>query len=387
MIIHGDVAFMLLSTVLVSVMMLGLSFFYGSFADRKSSLTIIFDTFVSIGVVTMLWIFGGFGLSFGDDIAGIIGNPAQYFGFSGTNSIINIQSNTNIPLLLFFMYQLMFAINAAAIMTGAYGDKVTISGWIRILILWTILIYFPVVHWIWGGGFLSKMGFIDYAGGTIIHITSGFGCLGGMYFLGWIFKKENKLEGSLNLIFSLVGAVLIFIGSFGFIAGGSLASADIAAIVFVNTSSAISSSMITWTILHYINNKSFSFSELITSALSGFIAVSPCSGYIKPLNSVLVGIFGSLICFFAVKLECNKFYDSFRVFSIHGIGGFVGTVLAGIFADSSVNGVNGDLGQFLIQLFGSSVIALYSAVVTYLIFVYTDKIKSIRISPEMQKTV
>lgn len=384
MIIHGDAAFMILSTALVSIMILGLSFFYGSIAGRKNSLTMIFDTFISIDVVTILWIFGGFGLTFGDDIAGIIGNPAQYFGFSGTNSVINIQYNTNIPLLLFFMYQLMFAITAAAIMTGAYGDKLTISGWIRILILWMIMIYFPVAHWIWGGGFLSKMGFVDYAGGTVIHITSGFGCLGGVYFLGWKFGKEHK--DSFNLSFSAVGAALLFLGSFGFISGGSLASADTAAIVFANTSSAISSSMITWTILHYINHKSFSFSQLIMSALSGFIAISPCSGYIRPLSSVFVGVLGSVICFLAVKFERNKFDGSFCVFSIHGIGGFAGTLLAGLFADSTVNGVNGDLGQFLIQLFGSSIVAVYSAVVTYLIFVAADKMKSIRISPEMQKS-
>ena len=184
MIIHGDVAFMIISTVLVLIMTPGLALFYGGLVEKRNSLTIMFQCFISIGVVTIMWIFGGFGMVFGTDIGGIIGNPMDYFAFMGMDYLVNTNYSSNIPFLLFFMYQLMFAIITAPLMTGAFANRLTIGGWIKILVLWMLLIYFPVAHWVWGGGFLADWGFVDYAGGAVIHITAGFGCLGAIYFLG-----------------------------------------------------------------------------------------------------------------------------------------------------------------------------------------------------------
>ena len=383
MIIHGDVAFMIISTVLVLIMTPGLAFFYGGLVEKKNALTIMFQCFISIGVVTVLWIFGGFGMVFGRDIGGVIGNPLDYIGFMGMDYLINPQYSSTIPFLMFFMYQLMFAIITAPLMTGAIANRITIGGWIKVLILWMILIYFPVAHWVWGGGFLAKLGFVDYAGGAVIHITAGFGCLGAIYVLGERAVKNTK--GPFNLGLVSIGAGLLLFGWFGFNAGGSLAAADTATIVFTNTGVASAFGMITWSILHYIEHKRFSFLEMIVGAVAGLATITPCAGYIVPGASIIVGILGALVCFFCVILERKLFDDALDVWGTHGMGGFLGTLLIGVLANSTVNGVQAGFRQFLVQLFGAVIIGIYSIVVTYIIFVVVDKIKTIKVSEEMQR--
>ena len=384
MIIHGDVAFMIISTVLVLIMTPGLALFYGGLVEKRNSLTIMFQCFISIGVVTIMWIFGGFGMVFGTDIGGIIGNPMDYFAFMGMDYLVNTNYSSNIPFLLFFMYQLMFAIITAPLMTGAFANRLTIGGWIKILVLWMILIYFPVAHWVWGGGFLADWGFVDYAGGAVIHITAGFGCLGAIYFLGERAVKNTK--GPFNLGLVTIGAGLLLFGWFGFIAGGSLAAADTAAIVFTNTGVAGAFGMITWSILHYIEHKRFSFLEMIVGAVAGLATITPAAGYITPYSSIFVGILGALVCFFCVILERKLFDDALDVWGTHGMGGFLGTLLIGVFANISINGIQAGFSQFLIQAGGAILIAVYSIVVTYLICFVVDKTKSIKVSPEVQKS-
>ena len=384
MIIHGDVAFMIISTVLVLIMTPGLALFYGGLVEKRNSLTIMFQCFISIGVVTIMWIFGGFGMVFGTDIGGIIGNPMDYFAFMGMDYLVNTNYSSNIPFLLFFMYQLMFAIITAPLMTGAFANRLTIGGWIKILVLWMILIYFPVAHWVWGGGFLADWGFVDYAGGAVIHITAGFGCLGAIYFLGERAVKNTK--GPFNLGLVTIGAGLLLFGWFGFNAGGSLAAADTAAIVFTNTGVAGAFGMITWSILHYIEHKRFSFLEMIVGAVAGLATITPAAGYITPYSSIFVGILGALVCFFCVILERKLFDDALDVWGTHGMGGFLGTLLIGVFANISINGIEAGFSQFLIQAGGAILIAVYSIVVTYLICFVVDKTKSIKVSPEVQKS-
>ena len=383
MIIHGDVAFMIISTVLVLIMTPGLAFFYGGLVEKKNSLTIMFQCFISIGVVTILWIFGGFGMVFGNDLWGIIGNPLNYFGFLGMDYLINPEYSSHIPFLMYFMYQLMFAIITAPLMTGAFANRITIGGWIKVLILWMILIYFPVAHWVWGGGFLAKMGFVDYAGGAVIHITAGFGCLGGLRVLGS--RKVKNEHGPFNLGLVAIGAGLLLFGWFGFNAGGSLAAADTATIVFTNTAVASAFGMITWSILHYIEHKSFSFLEMIVGAVAGLATITPAAGYVTPYSSIFIGILGALVCFFCVILERKLFDDALDVWGTHGMGGFLGTLLIGVFANPTINGIQAGFNQFLVQLFGAVVIGIYSIVVTYIIFVVVDKIKSIKVSEEIQR--
>ena len=384
MIIHGDVAFMVLSTTLVLIMTPGLAFFYGGLVERKNALTIMFQVFIAIGIVSLLWIFGGFSLVFGDDIIGIIGNPLQFFAFKDITYTIDLKYSETIPFILFFMYQMMFAIITAPLMTGAFANRLTIGGWIKILIIWMILIYFPVAHWVWGGGFLSKLGFVDFAGGAVIHITSGFGCLGGIYVLGE--RKVKNEKGPFNLGLLALGGGLLLFGWFGFNAGGTLAAANVAAIVFANTGIAAAAGMIVWLILYSMhNNKRASFLEMIVGAVAGLATITPASGYVTPLSAVIIGALGGLVCFFCVEYERKKWDDALDVWGVHGMGGLLGTLLIGVFANPKVNNISAGINQFLIQALGALIIGVYSIVVTFLIFKVVDKIKQIRVSEEIQR--
>lgn len=383
MIIHGDVAFMILATTLVLIMTPGLAFFYGGLVERKNALTIMFQVFIAIGVVSLLWIFGGFSLVFGDDIGGIIGNPLQFFAFNDVTFTVDLRYSETIPFILFFMYQMMFAIITAPLMTGAFANRLTVSGWIKILVLWMILIYFPVAHWVWGGGFLSKLGFVDFAGGAVIHITSGFGCLGGIYVLGE--RKVKNEKGPFNLGLVAIGAGLLLFGWFGFNAGGTIAAADIAAIVFTNTGVAAASAIVVWLILHAIHTKRASFLEAIIGAVAGLATVTPASGYVKPLSALIIGALGAIVCFYCVEFERKMWDDALDVWGVHGMGGLLGILLIGIFADPRINGVSAGLHQFLIQALGAVIIGVYSILVTFLIFKLVDKTKSIKVSEEIQR--
>ena len=383
MIVHGDVAFMIVSMVLVLIMTPGLAFFYGGLVERKNALTIMFQIFIAIGIVALLWIFGGFSLVFGDDIGGVIGNPLQFFAFNDVTFTVDLRYSETIPFILFFMYQMMFAIITAPLMTGAFANRLTVSGWVKILILWMILIYFPVAHWVWGGGFLSKLGFVDFAGGAVIHITSGFGCLGGIYVLGE--RKVKNEKGPFNLGLVAIGAGLLLFGWFGFNAGGTIAAADIAAIVFTNTGVASASGMIVWLILHVMYAKKASFLEAIIGAIAGLATVTPASGYITPLSALIIGALGALVCFFCVEFERKMWDDALDVWGVHGMGGLLGILLIGIFADPRINGVSAGLHQFLIQALGAAIIGVYSILVTFIIFKVVDMTKSIKVSEEIQR--
>lgn len=382
MIIHGDVAFMILSTVLVLIMTPGLAFFYGGLVERKNALTIMFQVFIAICVVALLWIFGGFSLVFGDDIAGIIGNPLQFFAFNDVTFKIDLRYSETIPFILFFMYQMMFAIITAPLMTGAFANRLTVSGWIKILILWMILIYFPVAHWVWGGGFLSKLGFVDFAGGAVIHITSGFGCLGGIYVLGE--RKFKNEHGPFNIGLVAIGAALLLFGWYGFNSGGTIAAADIAAIVFTNTGVAAAVGMIVWIIVYSLHAKKASFLEAIVGAVAGLATITPASGYVTPISAVIIGAIGAFICFFCVEFERKMWDDALDVWGVHGMGGLIGTLLIGVFADPRINGINAGVKQFFIQLLGCVIIGIYSILMTFLIFKIIDMVKSIKVSEEIQ---
>ena len=384
MVIHGDVAFMIISTVLVLLMTPGLAFFYGGLVERKNSLTMMFQSFVALGVVPILWIFGGFSLVFGEDFYGIIGNPLQYFAFRDFIQLISRPYDNTIPFLLFFMYQMMFAIITAPLMTGAFADRLTPGGWIKILILWMIFIYFPVAHWVWGDGFLARLGFVDYAGGAVIHITAGFGCLSGVFFLGPRARKKESLP--FHLGFVALGTAFLLVGWFGFNAGGALTAAGTAAIVFANTGLAAASGMVIWLLLHYLFHKRLSFLEIPVGLVAGLATITPCSGYITPLSSVFVGVIGAIICYFCVLFERKKWDDALDVWGVHGVGGFIGTLLVGLFANPIINSVEAGIRQFLIQTFGSLLIAVYSIIVTYLIFYVVDKTKSIKVSASVQES-
>ncbi|MFI3314736.1 MAG: ammonium transporter [Rikenellaceae bacterium] len=362
----GNVAFMMLATLLVFIMTPGLAFFYGGLVERKNSLTMMFYTFISIGIVTVMWYFGGFSLVFGSDIGGVIGDISQYFMLKDVDFDINKEYGDTIPFLMFFIYQLMFAIITAPLMTGAFANRLSPFGWIRMQVLWMLLIYFPVAHMVWGGGFLSEIGFVDYAGGCVIHATAGFSSLVAILILGPRSKKPKQGYGNINLV--LLGTALLMFGWFGFNSGGALAADKIAAIAFVNSAIAAAFALVVWVLITYLYKRKLSFVELTTGAIAGLATITPASGYVTPQSAALIGVLAAIGCYYFVELlKRFKVDDALGVWGVHGMGGFMGTVYIGIFASMRVNGVEASLSQFTVQLLGVVGVSIYSMVVTWII--------------------
>ncbi|UYW00832.1 ammonium transporter [Flavobacterium agricola] len=381
---NGNVAFMVITTVLVFLMIPGLAFFYGGLVPKKNTLTMMMYTFISIGVVTVLWTLGGFSMVFGNDIGGFVGSPTEYFMLNGVDFTVNPKYGSSIPFLMFFMYQLMFAIITAPLMTGAIAGRITIFGWVKVLVLWMILIYFPVAHWIWGGGFLSKLGFVDYAGGTVIHATAGFSALVGVLFFGKRYVMPKRDYGNINLV--LIGTALLMFGWFGFNSGGALASGETAAIAFTNTGIAAGFATVVWVLISYSKTKKFSMVELATGAVAGLATITPASGYVTPQTAVFIGIIAAVICYLCLEFSKKmKWDDALGVWGVHGMGGVTGSILVGVFAASHVNGVSGGMDQFLIQLLGVAIVIVYSVVVCWIIFKVCDLSGSIRVPAEVQE--
>lgn len=379
----GNVAFMITTTVLVFFMTPGLAFFYGGLVPKKNSLTMMMYSFIAIGVVTVLWTLGGFSMVFGKDYGGVIGSPVEYFMLNNVIFDVNPQYGSTIPFLLFFMYQLMFAIITAPLMTGAIAGRITITGWIKVLVLWMILIYFPVAHWVWGGGFLANLGFVDYAGGTVIHATAGFSALIGVLFFGKRYVVPKRDYSNINLV--LVGTAILLVGWFGFNSGGALASGQTAAIAFTNTGIAAGFATIVWVIIAYVRDKKYSFVELTTGAVAGLATITPCAGYVTPQGAVAIGIIAAIVCHSCLWLSRRlKWDDALGVWGVHGMGGVTGSILVGVFAASEVNGISGSLHQFLIQLAGVAIVVAYTCLVCWLIFKLCDSFGSIRVPDEVQ---
>ena len=250
----GDTALVLISAALVCLMTPGLAFFYGGLVRKKNVLTIMMQNFISMGVVTVIWVFGGFSLAFGKDIGGVIGN-FQYFLLNGVGITPNPNYGSTIPFLAFFVYQEMFAVITPALITGAFADRVNFKSYLKFLVFWSILIYVPVSHWIWGGGFLAKMGVVDFAGGIVVHVTAGIAALASVIFVGKrkILPEENTAPH--NIAFVALGTGLLWFGWFGFNGGSALAANGIAAIAFVNTDIAGSVAMVIWLIISWKHEK------------------------------------------------------------------------------------------------------------------------------------
>ena len=381
----GNVAFMILATVLVFLMIPGLAFFYGGLVPKKNSLTMMMYTFIAIGVVTVLWMMGGFSLVFGSDVGGVIGNPADYFMLRGVDFSVNSAYGSTIPFLMFFMYQLMFAIITAPLMTGAIAGRITINGWVAVLVLWMILIYFPVAHVIWGGGFLAKIGFVDYAGGTVIHATAGFSALVGVLYFGNRYTKPKRDYSNLNLV--LIGAAILLFGWFGFNSGGALASGQTAAIAFTNTGIAAGFATVVWMVMAYMRDKKYSFVELTTGAVAGLAMITPCAGYVTPQGAVIIGILAALVCQGCLAFSRRmKWDDALGVWGVHGMGGVTGSLLVGLLAVPEVNRVEGGIHQLLIQVVGVAVVVVYTVIVCWLIFKVCDSLFKIRVPNNVQNT-
>ena len=362
----GNVTFMMITTLLVFIMTPGLAFFYGGLVEKKNSLTMMFYTFISIGVVTVMWYMGGFSLVFGSDVNGLIGDPTEYFMLNNIDFTVSRSYGDTIPFLMFFMYQLMFAIIVAPLMTGAFANRLSPFAWIKLLVIWMLFVYFPVAHWTWGGGFLSQLGFVDYAGGAVIHTTAGFSSLIAIIILGRRAVVPREQSSNINLV--LVGLALLMFGWFGFNAGGALAADDVAAIAFTNTGIAASVALVVWVLISFKHKKKLSFVELATGAIAGLATITPASGYVSPQGAAMIGVLAAVGCYFFVELlKRFNIDDALGVWGVHGMGGFMGTIYIGVFAIKSVNGIEASMYQFCIQLLGVAIVAVYSMFITWVV--------------------
>lgn len=363
----GDTAFMMLCTAMVCLMTPGLAFFYGGLARKRSILFIMMESFISMGIVTLIWMFGGFGLAFGKDIHGVIGRFTDYFGLAHVGLVPNAVHAASIPFALFFLFQLMFCVITVPLMTGAFAERLNLKGYILLLICWTILVYIPVCHWVWGEGFLSKWGFVDFAGGTVIHTTAGFAALASIFVLG---KRKVAKQGMHpnNLMAAAIGTGLLWFGWFGFNSGGALSAGALATKAFTNTLVGLASGMIAWLIMAKILRGKINFVDVMTGSVAGLATITPCAGYIAPSSAIIVGIVAGIICNLAVAFRQKKGWDdALDVWGVHGVGGFTGTILIGLLADKTVNGVGASFHQLLVQVGGVVLTAIYAFVLTYVL--------------------
>ncbi len=382
----GDTAWMTVATALVMLMSIpGLALFYGGLAKRKDSLNTMAMTFVTFCIVSVLWVVYGYTFSFGDDIRGIIGSASKLFLKGvGPNSISDLAKT--IPEYIFIVYQLTFAAITVALASGAYIERMKFSAWLLFSVLWMTIVYLPVAHWVWGGGFLAKLGALDFAGGTVVHINAGIAALVGALMLG---RRREKAIMPGNLTLVVTGAGLLWFGWFGFNAGSALAANGLAGAAFINTNTATAVAALAWMVVEWMHSGKPTVLGLASGAVGGLVAITPAAGFVNISGAIIIGIAAGVIPFFAVARMKPAFGydDTLDAFGIHGIGGTIGAILTGVFADPAINEAGkgllyGNPGQLWTQLIAVAVTLLYSGVMTFIIFTVLKAIVGIRVDGE-----
>jgi Amt family ammonium transporter len=387
----GDTTWMLVSTAFVMLMTPGLAMFYGGMVRRKNVLGTIMHSYIAIGLVSLQWILFGYSLSFGPDIKGLIGN-FSWAGLSGVGLTPNSDYAPTIPHLLFMAYQMMFAVITPALISGAVAERMKFSTFLIFTVLWTTVVYDPVAHWVWGtGGWLKNLGVLDFAGGIVVHATSGFSALAAALFIG---KRKGFLRESMpphNLPMTVLGAGLLWFGWFGFNAGSALASGSLATMAFLTTHIAASSATVTWVITEWLHRGKPTMFGAATGSIAGLATITPAAGFVGPLPSLFIGIAAGVLCYIALNAKTKFGYDdSLDAFGVHGVGGTLGTLMAGLFASIAINaaGANGafygNLKQFLVQAGAVALVALYSFGVSFVMLKVLKATIGLRIDTEQE---
>nr|MBF0222196.1 ammonium transporter [Desulfobulbaceae bacterium] len=363
----GDTAFMLVATAMVMLMTPGLALFYGGLVRSKNVLSTIMQSLICLGVVSILWVLYGYSLSFGSDIGGVIGG-LQYVGLKGVGLEPGPFSDT-IPDLLFCAFQLMFAIITPALISGAIAERMKFSSYLLFIILWSTLVYFPICHWVWGGGWLGKMGALDFAGGTVIHINSGVAALVAAMMLG---KRKGWGRESFhphNLPMTVLGAGILWFGWFGFNAGSALSAGPISTLALFTTQVAAGSALLSWVIAEWIFQKKPTILGAASGAVAGLVAITPGAGFVGPVSAIIIGLVAGALCYGAILMKNKLGYDdALDVVGIHGIGGLWGALATGLFASVGATGLFfGNANQFVIQAIGAGAAIVYSMVLTFVI--------------------
>ncbi|WP_293444095.1 ammonium transporter [Persephonella sp.] len=381
----ADNVWILVSTALVLLMSIpGLAVFYGGLTRTRSVLNTIMMVFSAFGVVSLIWIIYGYSLSFGSDVGGMIGS-LEYFLLQGINLTDPAPPSDNLYHYLFIFFQMTFAAITVALMAGAFIERMKFSAWLLVAVLWGTFVYFPVAHWIWGGGWLSNLGTVDFAGGLVVHETSGLGALVGALLLG---KRKEPIMLPANLALVAIGTGLLWFGWFGFNGGSALGISQVAvSAAFVTTIAAFMGGL-TWMFAEWILFKKPTSLGMFTGIIAGLATITPASGFVDIVGGLIIGILGGLICFVAVVYVKNRFGydDSLDVFGVHGVGGMLGALLLAVFAKPEIGEVagviSGNFSQILPQIIGIISVGIYTVALTFVIFKVVDAVIGLRVSKD-----
>lgn len=396
----GNTAWIIVATILVLLMTIpGIALFYGGLVRQKNILSIVMQSLLIVGAVSVLWVAFGYSFVFGTGLMDS-GNPlgAVIGGFDKV-FLAGITPQTlttgGIPELLFVLFQCMFAIIAPALILGSFAERVKFSGFLLFTILWSILVYMPMAHWVWGGGFLQQMGAIDFAGGTVVHINAGISALMMALLVG---RRTDYRPGQPmmphNVAFVFMGTAFLWLGWFGFNAGSGLAADGIAANAFLVTHLATCVAALTWMVLDWTCNHKPTTVGACTGAVAGLVAITPAAGTVDLLGAFFIGLITSLVCFYMVGVVKPKFGydDTLDAFGVHGIGGIIGSILTGVFATQAISGeggvegaLYGDWHQLWVQTAATLVSIAFSAVMTFILFKVTDKLVGIRVDKRVEE--
>jgi Amt family ammonium transporter len=379
----ADTAWMLVASAFVLLMTPGLSFFYGGMINKKNIISTMLQSFVALGVVSVLWVLVGFSLAFGDSIGGIIGNPFTYLNFKNVGLEPNPNYSSTIPFLLFALFQLKFAIITPALITGSFAGRVRFRSYILFMVLFSLFIYSPLAHMTWHpDGLFRKWGVLDFAGGTVVHMSAGFAALAGALYLG---KRKVAVENHANVPYVILGTGLLWFGWFGFNAGSALGANGDAVIAFANTNIASATAMITWIFYERMLGRKMSAVGACIGAVVGLVAITPAAGFVNIGQSVLIGFVAAIVSNWVIHLK-NKsgIDDTLDVFPSHGIGGIVGMLLTGVLA-SKVGLIYGETTTFYYHLIALAITSVFTFGGSYLLFKIVDVLLTMRVREDQEE--
>ena len=387
----ADISWMIVATALVFLMTPGLAFFYGGMVHRKNVISTMIKSVVAAGVVSILWVTVGFSLCFGESMEGFIGNPGTFLFFKGVSSGAPWGGAPTIPLALFAIFQLMFAIITPGLVVGAVAERIKFVSYILFIALFSLLVYAPIAHWTWHpDGFLFKMGVLDFAGGTVVHISAGCAALMGAIVLK---RRQSHMEQKeippANIPYVLIGTGLLWFGWFGFNAGSALGANALAVSAFATTNTAAAAAGLSWMFFDALRGKKPSVLGFCIGAIVGLVAITPGAGFVAIPQSIFIGVFAAIISNLAVYYkQKSKLDDTLDVFPCHGVGGIMGMLLTGVFASTAINGAGtngwfyGNAGFLLTQIKAIGIVVSYSLVVSYAIFRFINFVSPMRVSME-----
>lgn len=395
----GHTAWMIVATLLVFMMTIpGIALFYGGLVRQKNMLSLVMQSLAIAGVVSILWVAFGYSLAFG---TGYEGSGFFKYGIGGFDKVmlngigLDTLTATGIPEMLFVMFQCMFALITPALILGAFAERVRFAGFLCFTVLWSILVYMPMAHWVWGGGFLMEMGAVDFAGGTVVHVNAGVAALVMALMVGR--RKDYRAGRPItphNIPFVFLGTALLWLGWFGFNAGSGLAADGLAANAFLVTHIATCMAAVTWAAIDWVVNKKCTTVGACTGAVAGLVAITPAAGSVDLVGALFIGLITSAICFWMVAVVKPKFGydDALDAFGVHGVGGIIGSVLTGVFATQFVTGeggvqgaLYGDWNQLWIQIAATVISMVFSAVMTFVLFKVVDKLVGIRVDKRVEE--